>query len=68
MAKQQNGWQAQIADQRQTFGSRVRRAARRRALERGEADPIFRPFSKRLATEFQAAIDEFLRSRKDAAE
>ncbi len=42
----------------------VRRAARRRALERGEADTIFQPFSKRLAPEFAEAVERFLAERK----
>ena len=61
---QSNGWRAQHTEQRRTFGSRVRRAARRRALERGEADTIFQPFSKRLAPEFAEAVERFLAKRK----
>lgn len=53
-----NGWQTEHAERHRTSSSRMRRHWRRKALERGEATPIFEPFSKRLAPEFQKAIDE----------
>jgi hypothetical protein len=42
------------------IGRRIQRAARKRALDRGEADPIFEPFSKKLAPGFEKAVIEFL--------
>jgi hypothetical protein len=42
------------------IGRRIQRAARKRALDRGEADPILKPFSKQLTPEFEEAVLEFL--------
>ena len=53
-----NGWRTEHAERHCASSDRARRMHRRKALERGEATPIFEPFSKRLAPEFQKAIDE----------
>jgi hypothetical protein len=42
----------------------MRRVHRRKALERGAADPIFQPGSKRLAPDFAEAVERFLAERK----
>lgn len=59
-----NGWQEQHAEQRRTKSTRIRRINRRKALARGEADPIFQLFSKRLAPDFQAAVERLLSERR----
>ena len=44
----------------------IRAAAQRgEALARGAADPIFAPFSKRLSPGFQAAVERFMKERRD---
>ena len=60
---QTNGWRAQNSEHRRNLGLRMRRAARARALQRGEADPIFRPFSKTLTPGFQNAVERYLAER-----
>jgi hypothetical protein len=55
-----NGWQVGHKELHRTSSSRMRRAHRRKALERGEATPLLQPFSKRLTEDARAAIDEYL--------
>jgi hypothetical protein len=59
-----NGWRIGNAELWRTRSAQARRAARRRALEKGHADPIFQPFSKRLAPDFAEAVERFLAERK----
>jgi hypothetical protein len=59
-----NGWKEGSAALWRTRSAQARRAARRRALERGAADPMFEPFSKRLAPDFQAAVDRFMAEKE----
>lgn len=58
-----NGWQAGNKERHRTSSDRARRAARLRALKRGEADPLFQPFSKRLAPDFAEAVERFMREK-----
>jgi hypothetical protein len=46
----------------------MRRVHRAKALKRGEADPIFIPGTRKLAPDFQEAVDRFMSERKLAAE
>jgi hypothetical protein len=59
-----NGWQVGHVERHKTWSGRARRAARRRALEKGRADPIFQPFTKRLAPDFAEAVERFLAEKK----
>jgi hypothetical protein len=61
-----NGWREARAERYRTMSSQARRAARRKALERGEATPLLQPFSKRLTEDAKAAIDEFLAKKAKA--
>lgn len=60
-----NGWQAGHAEQYRARSSRARRAARLRALKRGDADPIFQPFSKRITPDFAEAVHPETRPTSD---
>jgi hypothetical protein len=57
-------WQNQNESRRAVHGRLMRRLRRAKALKRGEADPIFEPFSKRLAPGFREAIGRFMAERK----
>jgi hypothetical protein len=62
-----NGWQAGNKERHRTSSDRARRAARRRALEKGHADPIFAPFSKKLAPDL-AGSRRAVRERAEGAD
>ena len=63
----QNGWH-EIRDQhRMSHSQFIRRAKRRRALERGLVESIFQAESKRLSPDFQVAIDRFIAERATRA-
>lgn len=62
--EEQKGWQRGRAEIARTWSARSRRAARCRAIERGEAVGLFQPFSKRLTADTQAAIDRFMAEKK----
>lgn len=62
--EEQKGWQRGRAEIARTWSSRARRAARRRALEKGRADAMFLPFSKKLAPDFAEAVERFIAERK----
>jgi hypothetical protein len=66
-AKRLNGWQALRAEQRSSEPSSRRRFSRWKALRRGDANPIFQPFSKRLTPDFQEAIDRYVAEKKRKA-
>jgi hypothetical protein len=63
-AKRLNGCRTGSADRAKIWSQRARRAARKRALERGEAIGLLEPFSRRLAAYTQAAIDRFLAGKE----
>lgn len=46
----------------------MRRVHRAKALKRGEADPIFVSGTRKLAPDFQEAVDRFMAARREAAE
>jgi hypothetical protein len=62
-AKRLNGWRTGHAERAKAWAQRASRAARKRALDKGRADPIFQPFSKRLAPDFAEAISRFEQER-----
>ncbi|QGM97789.1 hypothetical protein [Methylocystis parvus] len=61
-------WQNQNEARRAAYGRLIQRARRAKALKRGEADPIFLPGTRKLAPDFQEALDRFMAERKEAAE
>lgn len=63
----QNGWKDARDQHRMSHSQFIRRAKRRRALDRGLIEPIFEAESKRISPSFQAAIDRFIAERATEA-